>query len=109
MKSITLKLDEKKFSKYFKAFGDLSRLKILGLLASKDMTVNEIVAGVDLSQSTVSRHLGVLRDAEIVIDRRQGQQVVYSLNKATVENCCESFCGCLDVRDEKAKKSGKKA
>jgi DNA-binding transcriptional ArsR family regulator len=108
MKALTLKLDEKKFSKYFKAFGDLSRLRIVGLLAAKDMTVNEIVAQVDLSQSTVSRHLGVLRQAEIVIDRRDGQQVIYSLNKETVENCCESFCCCLDVKDDKGKKSKKK-
>ncbi len=108
MKALTLKLNEKQFSKYFKAFGDLSRLRIVGLLAAKDMTVNEIVAQVELSQSTVSRHLGVLRDAEIVIDRRDGQQVIYSLNKETVENCCSSFCCCLDVKDEKAPKSKKK-
>ncbi|MCP4686273.1 MAG: winged helix-turn-helix transcriptional regulator [bacterium] len=108
MKALTLKLDEKQFSKYFKAFGDLSRLRIIGLLAAKDMTVNEIVAQVDLTQSTVSRHLGVLREAEVVVDRREGQQVVYSLNKGTVENCCDSFCCCLDVKDEKPAKSKKK-
>jgi len=109
MKGLTLKLNEKQFSKYFKAFGDLSRLRILGLLAEKDMTVNEIVAKVELSQSTVSRHLGVLRDAEIVVDRRDGQQVIYSLNKATVETCCDSFCHCLVTKVEKGGKSRNKS
>jgi len=77
MKTLALELDERKFSKSFKAFGDLSRLRIVGFLAVKDMTVNEIVLRVNLSQSTVSRHLGVLRYAEIVIDRRDGRRVIY--------------------------------
>ena len=91
-------MDEKGYSKYFKAFGDPSRLRILGLLAAKEMTVNEIVHKMELSQPTISRHLAVLREAEIVVDRREGQQVFYSLNKVTVENCCDGFCCSLKIR-----------
>ena len=98
-------MDERSYSKYFKAFGDPTRLRILGLLAVKEMTVNEIVKEIKLSQPTISRHLGILRDAEIVIDRREGQQVFYRLNKITVGDCCTGFCDCLEITVDDNKKS----
>lgn len=90
-------MNEKVFSKYFKAFGDPTRLRIVMLLSSKEMSVNDIAEKIGLSQPTISRHLGVLREAEIVIDRREGQNVFYSLNKGSVENCCAGFCDCLAI------------
>jgi len=101
-------MNEKDFSRYFKAFGDRSRLRILLLLSSREMTVNEIVGAIGLSQPTVSRHLALLREAEIVIDRRQGQQVFYSLNKSAVENCCFGFCNCLAIPVKMIRKKQKK-
>lgn len=108
MAGIRLKMDEKSFSKYFKAFSDKSRLRILLLVSGKEMTVNEIAAAVELSQPTVSRHLGILREAGIVTDRRDGQQVHYSINKGVVAGCCEDFCVCLDVLPQKRKMPKKK-
>ena len=90
-------MDEKIYSKYFKAFGEPTRLRILHFLTDKAMTVNDIAEKVGLSQSTVSRHLAVLREAGILSDRRDGQQVYYSLNKGTVEQCCSGFCDCLKI------------
>ena len=103
-------MDERSFSKYFKAFGDPTRLRILGLLTVKEMTVNEIVKEIKLSQPTISRHLGILREAEVVIDRREGQQVFYSLDKISVSDCCTGFCDCLEVRviNTRKPKRGKK-
>jgi len=106
-------MDERSFSRYFKAFSDPTRLRILGLLAVKEMTVNEIVKEIKLAQPTISRHLGILREAEVVRDRREGQQVFYSLNKISVSDCCTGFCDCLEIKvvdgrkDEKAKKGNK--
>ena len=90
-------MEEKTYSKYFKAFGDPTRLRILALLASGELTVTEITNKIGLSQSTISRHLGVLRDAGAVLDRRDGQQVYYSLNKSNVEDCCQGFCTVLRI------------
>lgn len=101
-------MDDRDFTKYFKAFGDPSRLRILVLLSSKEMTVNEIAKAVGLSQPTASRHLGILRDTDVVIDRREGQQVFYSLNKKSVEDCCSGFCCRLDISEAKPKKTKKK-
>lgn len=90
-------IDERTFSRYFKAFGDPTRLRILTLLANGEMPVGDIVRAVGLSQPTVSRHLGILRDTGVVIDRREGQQVYYSLNKTSVADCCDGFCNCLAI------------
>lgn len=91
------------FSKYFKAFGDPSRLKILMLLAARELTVNEITRKVGLSQPTISRHLAILRDANAVTSRRDGQQIYYGLNKKSVQGCCSGFCDCLEIRVHPAK------
>lgn len=100
-------IDKKELSKYFKAFGDLTRLGILELLAHKDLTVTEITSRVGLTQSAISRHLSILRAADVVEARRDGQNVVYSLNRENVSICCGDFCGCLRVvpkiRTEKKK------
>lgn len=106
--ALKLKMDEKSFSKYFKAFSDKSRLRILLLLSSKELAVNEIAAAVGLSQPTVSRHLGILREAGVVTDRREGQQVHYSINRGVVAGCCADFCDCLDVSRSGTKKAKKK-
>jgi len=101
-------MDEKLFSKYFKAFGDQSRLRILTLLTSGEKTVNDIAEKVKLSQPTVSRHLAILREAGIVTDRRDKQRVYYSINRQSVENCCSGFCDCLEIKGADDKKSKKK-
>jgi ArsR family transcriptional regulator len=90
-------LDNRKYSQYFRAFGDKTRLKILSFLAAGERTVSEIVAEVGVTQPTVSRHLAILRDASIVVDRRDGQKIFYSLNKDTISGCCSGFCDCLMI------------
>ena len=99
-------MEARKYTKYFKAFGDPSRFRIIRLLSGKEMSVNDIADAVGLSQPTVSRHLAILREADVVIDRRDGQQVYYSLNKNAVQTCCSGFCDCLEipVKRKKAKK-----
>ncbi len=94
---MAMKMNKKEISIYFKAFSDLSRLTILELLARGDLTVGEITAKVKLSQSAVSRHLGILRAADVVSATRDGQSVIYSLNRDRVGICCADFCDCLHV------------
>jgi DNA-binding transcriptional ArsR family regulator len=105
---VVCNIDEKAYSKYFKAFGDASRLHIIGLLAGGEMAVGEIVDAMELSQPTISRHLAILREADIVLDRRDGQRVFYSLNRDVVENCCSGFCDCLMIPAPKTARNRKK-
>ena len=90
-------MNKKELSKYFKAFSDLNRLTILELLARKNLTVNEITSQIGLTQSAVSHHLSILRAADVVEANRDGQNVIYSLNKEKVSVCCDEFCNCLQV------------
>ena len=61
------------------ALGDSTRIMILYLLKEKDMFVNEISEALDIPQSTISRHLRVLRERYLVDTDRQGTAVLYSL------------------------------
>lgn len=62
-----------------KALADPTRLRILGLLPEAELTVGELTAVLGMTQSRVSGHLGVLRDAGLVRGRRQGTSTYYSL------------------------------
>lgn len=63
----------------FKAFGDQTRYKILALLYDHQLSVNEIAAQLEVSQSAVSHQLKVLRQTGLVRGDRQGQKVLYEL------------------------------
>jgi len=61
------------------ALSDTKRIMILYLLAEKDMFVNEISESLNTPQSTISRHLRVLRQRSLVSTERRGSAVLYSL------------------------------
>ena len=63
----------------FKALADQTRLRILNLVARRELCVCHIVGALRLGQSKVSRHLAHLRNAGLVIDRREGLWMYYSL------------------------------
>jgi len=69
----------KKIEKTFKALGDLNRLKIINMLSSKALCVCEMTAILKISQSTVSGHLRVLKEAGLVEDTKDGLWVEYRL------------------------------
>ncbi|HSQ49573.1 MAG TPA: metalloregulator ArsR/SmtB family transcription factor [Candidatus Deferrimicrobiaceae bacterium] len=76
---IICKEDAAKRSKFFKALGDSTRLKILGLLAIKELCVCEVMVALDLTQPTASHHLRILENVDLVTDRKEGKWVFYSL------------------------------
>lgn len=69
----------KQLSDDLKALGDETRLRILNLLRGQELCVCDIFAALDLPQSTVSRHLAILRRAGWVIDERRGSWTFYRL------------------------------
>ena len=68
-------------SKVFKALADSIRLRILGLLSSREMCVCEVMVALDLTQPTASHHLRILENVGLVKDRREGKWVFYSKAK----------------------------
>ena len=81
----------RKMTKVFKALADGTRQEILQLLEEQPYTVGEIVARFNLSQPTISRHLSVLKEADLVVDQRQGQNVIYRLNNETLSVSMRDF------------------
>ncbi len=69
----------------FHAIADIQRRKILQLLKQGEMSVAEIKVHFEFSGATLSHHLSVLKNAELVRVRRQGQQRIYTLNLSVVE------------------------
>ncbi len=72
-----------------KAIADETRQNIMRLLCCQWLCVNDVVAQLgNVTQPTVSHHLSILRDAELVHTRREGKQIYYSLNQDAVAVCC---------------------
>jgi len=75
----------RKLSKTFQALSDTNRLRILKMLEVRPLCVCEITEVLKLANSTVSKHLSILRDAEFILDQKEGKWVNYYLND-TKEN-----------------------
>jgi predicted transcriptional regulator len=70
---------------FFKALADANRLKIVGLLAQRSYSGEELAALLDLKASTVSHHLSKLADAGLVTARAEGYYSVYQLEEAALK------------------------
>jgi len=68
--------------RYLKSLADESRLRILGILATSERSVEELAAMLKLRAPTVSHHLGVLRELGLVTMRPEGNSRIYRLNGA---------------------------
>ena len=67
-------------SEFFKFFGDTTRIRIIHLMLSGELSVNEIAEKLNLEQSVVSHQLRILRTANLVKPRREGRKMFYSLD-----------------------------
>ena len=72
----------KEIIKAFKALSDPTRLRIFLLLLEKDLCVCELTYVLDMSQSRVSHQLRLLRDADLVEDKRDGRWIIYTIPRA---------------------------
>ena len=75
--------------------GNPFRLRIIHALHGGELTVSEILERVGGSQANVSKHLNVLRGADLVSHRRDGVSVYYRISDATVFAICQSVCDSL--------------
>lgn len=70
----------------FKALNDVTRREILELLQQKDMTAGEIAENFDISFPSISHHLDLLKQANMVTAQKEGQYVYYSLNTTVLDD-----------------------
>jgi DNA-binding transcriptional ArsR family regulator len=75
---------------FAKAIADETRQKIMAICCCELLSVNDIVAKIDVAQPTVSHHLKILKTAGLVRSERHGKQVLYTLNQERMaEGCCQ--------------------
>ena len=68
-----------------KALSDPIRREILNLLKSGPMAAGDIAARFDVTGAAVSRHLSVLKEADLIRDKREGKFIFYELNASVLE------------------------
>ena len=84
----------------FKALADKTRRGILDLLKQHDMTAGEIADNFSMSKPSISHHLSILKNAGLVSDTKDGQNVIYTLNTTVFTETAAWF---LDFRDNEKK------
>lgn len=79
---------------FFRAMGEDTRVKIITMLLKEEMCICELLEALGLSQSAVSHHVKILKQAGLVNDRRDGKWTFYSINK-------DGFAAHIDSLQEK--------
>ncbi len=68
-----------------RALSDSTRRTILNMLKKGSLSAGEIAEQFDMSMPAVSKHLGILKDADLIRDRREGKYIFYELNASVLE------------------------
>ncbi len=76
---------------FFKALNDATRREILELLREKDLTAGEISSKFNISKPSISHHLDLLRQANLVTSLKEGQFIYYSLNTTVMDEIMKWF------------------
>lgn len=87
LNSLLSRLNEKELSSeamIFKALSDINRLKIIKLLKEGELCVCELTTALSTSQSTVSHHLSVLKNAGLIKERKEGKWSYFRLSEGAV-------------------------
>lgn len=91
-------------NKVFKALNDATRREILELLRKRDLSAGEIADAFSISKPSISHHLDILKQAELIDDRRDGQFIMYSLNMTVIDEIMEWM---IQFKNEKKYRNGK--
>lgn len=83
----------------FKALSDPTRRQILEMLSKNDMCAGDIADAFNISKPSISNHLTILKNAKIIDAKRDGQNIIYSLNTTVFHDVVKWFYG-LKKEDE---------
>jgi DNA-binding transcriptional ArsR family regulator len=88
----------------FKALADPTRREILALLRKGERTAGDLAERFDMTKPSMSHHFAVLKEAELITSRREGQQIWYGLNTTVVEDLMAWAINLLDHGKKKGAK-----
>jgi ArsR family transcriptional regulator len=99
-------LSRTRAARWFHALSDETRLQILEQLAHGEQCVCDLMSMLDTAQSRLSFHLKTLKDAGLLVDRREGRWMYYSLNADTIDALQDAIVGFKQqARQRKATRS----
>ncbi len=98
-KYLILRLGDIMLDALFKALSDPTRREILGMLRQGDLTAGEIAEHFNISKPSLSHHLNVLKQADLVLDERKGQYINYSLNTSVFQDVLAWFVNIVNNKD----------
>jgi len=90
----------------FVALSDPTRRKILGLLAQGDLSAGQIAAQFTLSKPSISHHLAVLKQADLVESRREGQSLIYAIHTTVLADALTGLLNLVQPRTTRAPARG---
>jgi len=88
----------------FKALADPTRREILALLRRGEMTAGALAEKFDMTKPSMSHHFTVLKEADLITSRREGQQIWYGLNTTVVEDLMTWAIGLIGDGNKKGTK-----
>jgi DNA-binding transcriptional ArsR family regulator len=88
----------------FKALADPTRREILALLRRGEMTAGALAERFDMTKPSMSHHFTVLKEADLITSRREGQQIWYGLNTTVVEDLMAWAMGLINDGNKKGAK-----
>lgn len=86
---------------FYQALASPYRREIIKLLKWKNLSAGQIAEHFDISQPSISRHLDVLKRAEIVTAERKANQIIYSLNLSVLDEMYIQLSDLLNIRLDK--------
>ena len=88
-------------NKLFKALNDPTRRQILDMLKEKDHTAGEIADAFNISKPSISHHLDLLKQAELISATREGQFIRYTLDTTVLEDALQWIMNLLESNEHK--------
>jgi DNA-binding transcriptional ArsR family regulator len=88
------------YNDVLKALSDPTRREILRLLSGGERTAGELASSFDMTKPSMSHHFTVLKDADLITSRREGQQIFYALNTTVLEDVLTRLWDHLGLKDK---------
>lgn len=84
----------------FKALSDPTRRKILELLKDKSLNAGQIADYFHISKPSISHHLTILKTSGLIVDERQGQNIMYSIDMSVFQDMMKWFIDFTKMGDD---------
>jgi ArsR family transcriptional regulator, arsenate/arsenite/antimonite-responsive transcriptional repressor len=83
-----------------KALSDPTRREILKMLGDKNLSAGDIAKAFNMTKPSLSHHLNILKNAELVSAERDGQNIIYSLNASVIQEFVQQIMEYFDIKEK---------